>query len=184
VPRPYNARMRFALLAAALAAAAFLFNAVHVHAASAASSYTGRTPGRTLYLSTSLRRHYQQRLAWEASRRRSVVRLALRQRGVPYVWGGSSRRGFDCSGLIRWVYGHVGMSLPHYTYTQAHYGYPVGRWSLRPGDVVFFHGRAHVGLYIGGGRVVHAPHPGARVRVASIRYIGGFAGARRLIPDY
>jgi cell wall-associated NlpC family hydrolase len=174
--------MRFALLAAAVAAGALLFAVVHP--ASAASVQAGRSSARTLFLSTSLRRHYQQRLAWEASRRRSVVRLALRQRGIPYIWGGASRRGFDCSGLVRWVYGHVGMSLPHYTYTMAHFGYPVGRWSLRPGDVVFFHSRAHVGLYIGGGRVVHAPHPGARVRVASIAWIGGFAGARRLIPDY
>ena len=174
--------MRFALLAAAFAAAA-LFLAV-VPTASAAPAYAGRAPARTLPLSTSLRRHYRERLGWEASRRRSVVRIARRQIGIPYVWGGSTRRGFDCSGLVRWVYGHVGMPLPHYTYTMAHFGISVGRWDLRPGDVVFFHRRAHVGLYIGGGRVVHAPHPGARVRVAPISWIGGFAGARRLIPDY
>ena len=101
--------------------------------------------------------------------------------GVPYRYGGSSpRSGFDCSGFVAFVYRHFGIRLPHYTYAQYGRGRRVSVRSLRPGDLVFFYGLGHVGLYVGHQRFIHAPHTGARVRVERFHY-AGFAGARRLI---
>jgi cell wall-associated NlpC family hydrolase len=113
-----------------------------------------------------------------------VVYLAWRATGIPYRWGGTSPRGgFDCSGLATWVYSHVGVRLPHYTAAQWHYGHPVGRGALRTGDLLFFSGLRHVGIYIGGGRLIHAPHAGTRVQVARLSgwFASSFVGARRLI---
>jgi len=113
-----------------------------------------------------------------------VARYARTFVGVPYRWGGTSpRTGFDCSGFVTFVYRHFGVSLPHYTVSQFQRGRRVARGALRPGDLVFFAGLSHVGLYIGGGRFVHAPHSGTRVSVASLRrgwYRSSFAGARRI----
>jgi cell wall-associated NlpC family hydrolase len=115
--------------------------------------------------------------------RASVVRYARRFLGVPYVYGGSTPNGFDCSGFTRYVFAHFGVSLPHYTYAQFDLGHGVSRWSLRPGDLVFFNGVGHVGLYIGHNRFIHAPHTGTSVSVASMSgsYAGSFVGARRLL---
>ena len=113
-----------------------------------------------------------------------VARYARTFVGVPYRWGGTSpRTGFDCSGFVAFVYRHFGVSLPHYTVAQFERGRRVARGALRPGDLVFFAGLSHVGLYIGDGRFVHAPHTGTRVSVASLRrgwYRETFAGARRI----
>jgi cell wall-associated NlpC family hydrolase len=115
-------------------------------------------------------------------RERRVVRVAVKQLGVPYVWGGESRSGFDCSGLVRYVYRRVGISLPHYTVSQFERGSPVALRHLKPGDLLFFYGLGHVGLYIGHGLLVHAPHSGTRVSVARLAsYAGRVSGARRLI---
>ncbi|HKD32353.1 MAG TPA: C40 family peptidase [Gaiellaceae bacterium] len=114
-----------------------------------------------------------------------VVRLAWRAVGARYRWGGASpRAGFDCSGLTRWVYGHVGVSLPHYTRAQWRYGRPVARRRLAPGDLVFFAGFSHVGIYVGRGAMIDAPHPGARVRFERISgwFAANYTGARRLAP--
>ena len=98
-----------------------------------------------------------------------VVRYARRFLGVRYSWGGiSPRTGFDCSGLVSFVYRHFGVSLPHYTVAQDSRGRHVPRRRLRPGDLLFF-GLGHVGLYAGGGRFIHAPHTGARVRIERLR---------------
>ena len=108
--------------------------------------------------------------------------LAWRAVGMPYRWGGSSPRGgFDCSGLTRWVYGHVGISLPHYSVAQWRYGRRVARRALRAGDLLFLSGLGHVGIYLGHGAVIHAPRPGARVRFERLRgWLGAsFYGARR-----
>ena len=112
-----------------------------------------------------------------------VVDYAKRFRGVRYVYGGSSpRSGFDCSGFVRYVYAHFGVSLAHSSYAQFGLGHRVGRASLRPGDLVFFDGLGHVGIYIGNGRFIHAPHSGTRVRIQTLGgwYSSRFDGARRL----
>jgi hypothetical protein len=111
-----------------------------------------------------------------------ISEYARRFVGVPYRWGGSSPRGgFDCSGFVAFVYRHFGVRLPHYTYSQYGRGRYISRRRLEPGDLVFFNGLSHVGLYVGSGRFIHAPHSGARVRVDLIGRGGSFAGARRLV---
>jgi peptidoglycan DL-endopeptidase CwlO len=107
---------------------------------------------------------------------------ALATRGVPYVYGGSTPAGFDCSGLVRYAYRGAGISLAHSSYAQWDAGRRVRRRSLRPGDLVLF-GMGHVGLYVGGGRFVHAPETGRVVSVNRIDrgwYARTFSGGIRL----
>ena len=112
--------------------------------------------------------------------------LAVRMAGAPYRWGGESpASGFDCSGLIRWAYGQLGVDLPHNSYALYDVGLPVPRQRMKTGDVLFFSGLGHVGLYLGGGRMVHAPYSGKDVevvRLASTNYGGRLVGARRVAP--
>ena len=111
-----------------------------------------------------------------------VVGIALQYLGIPYVWGGSSpSTGFDCSGFIMYVFAQVGVSLPHHAASQYSYGTPVPREQLAAGDLVFFSGLGHAGIYIGGNQFVHAPHTGDVVRISSMdERWGSFVGARRL----
>jgi cell wall-associated NlpC family hydrolase len=106
--------------------------------------------------------------------------IALHELGVPYVWGGASPSGFDCSGLVMWVYAQLGISLPHYTVAQWNASEPISQSDMQPGDLVFFNGLGHVGIYIGGGQFVDAPHTGSVVRIDSISGFGSFDGARRV----
>ena len=108
--------------------------------------------------------------------------LARDYLGVPYRWGGSSPSGFDCSGLVYFVYGRLGVSLPRVTYSQWNAGRHVLRSELAPGDLVFFYGQSHVGIYIGGGRFIHAPHTGTSVRIDSLSgwYSSEYDGAVRV----
>ena len=106
--------------------------------------------------------------------------IGLRYLGVPYVWGGASPSGFDCSGLVMYVYAQLGISLPHYTVSQWNVTQPISMSQLQPGDLVFFDGLGHEGIYIGGGQMVDAPHTGAVVRVESIYGFGSIDGARRV----
>ena len=102
--------------------------------------------------------------------RRAVVLRAVRaQLGTPYRWGGAAPGGFDCSGLVMWAYGRAGVSLPHSSYALMEAGRPVRRSAMRPGDLVFSYGGGHVGVYMGHGRVIHAPHTGARVSWMPLR---------------
>ena len=114
----------------------------------------------------------------------NVVSIALQYLGVPYVWGGASpSTGFDCSGLVMFVFAQVGISLPHNAAAQYSYGSPVSRDQLAPGDLVFFDGLGHVGIYIGNGQFVHAPHTGDVVKISSLSeawYSSAYVGARRL----
>jgi cell wall-associated NlpC family hydrolase len=108
----------------------------------------------------------------------------MSQLGTPYVWGGGAPGGFDCSGLVSWAYAQVGVSLPHSTYAQYNMGVAVSKDQLQPGDLVFFDGLGHVGLYIGGGQFVHAPHTGDVVKISSLGegwYSSTYVGARRIL---
>lgn len=113
-----------------------------------------------------------------------VVGIAMQYLGIPYRWGGASpSTGFDCSGFVMFVYAQVGVGLPHYTVSQFQLGSPVSRADLQAGDVVFFRGLSHNGIYIGGGQFIHSPHTGDVVKISSLNdpwYSAGFVGARRL----
>ena len=112
-----------------------------------------------------------------------AAQTALGYVGVPYRWGGSTPAGFDCSGLVSYVYAQLGIQLPHYAAAQYGYGSPVGRDQLQPGDLVFFDNLAHVGIYIGGDEFVDAPHTGTVVRIDSLSdpwYSSRYVGARRI----
>jgi peptidoglycan DL-endopeptidase CwlO len=112
----------------------------------------------------------------------AAAQIALRYLGVPYVWGGSTPSGFDCSGLVMYVYAQLGISLPHYTVAQWNATLPISTSQMQPGDLVFFDGLGHVGIYIGGGQFVHAPHTGTVVQIASLSgyYASNLFGARRV----
>src|SRR4051812_20704428 len=111
----------------------------------------------------------------------SVVAAALSQLGVPYHWAGASpSEGFDCSGLTMWAYAQVGVSLPHNAAAQHGMGTPVSRADLQPGDLVFFNGDNHEGMYIGGGQFVHAPHTGDVVKISNLDGYPGYNGAVRI----
>lgn len=85
--------------------------------------------------------------------------------GTPYVWGGASPGGFDCSGLTQWAYGRAGVSIPRTSQAQRYAGRQVSLGEAQPGDLVTYRADAsHVAMYVGGGQVVHAPYPGAAVR--------------------
>jgi cell wall-associated NlpC family hydrolase len=119
------------------------------------------------------------------SRYGRVVAIAMQYLGIPYRWGGASpSTGFDCSGLIMYVYAQVGVSLPHYAAAQYTYGVPVAKSDLQPGDLVFFNALGHNGIYIGGGQFIHAPHTGDVVKISSLSeswYAATWVGARRIL---
>ncbi|MER6944385.1 NlpC/P60 family protein [Nonomuraea sp. NPDC000554] len=109
-----------------------------------------------------------------------AARWALTQQLKPYVWGAEGPGSYDCSGLVMAAYQQVGISLPHYTGDQWTAGKHISREELRPGDLVFFYGDLHhVGIYIGGGMMVHAPQTGDVVRIAPLAR-RPFAGAVRI----
>lgn len=128
---------------------------------------------------------------WIATPRRPSVgeraaKIALEAVGIPYRWGGTSpASGFDCSGLVRWAYGRLGIDVPHSSYALWSTGHGVQRSRMAPGDVLVFSGLGHVGLYLGGGRMVHAPYSGRHVeivRLASSNYGRRLMGTRRIAP--
>jgi peptidoglycan DL-endopeptidase CwlO len=111
-----------------------------------------------------------------------VVGIAMQFLGTPYVYGGSSPSGFDCSGFVMYVYSKVGVSLPHNAAAQYGHGTPVDRSQLQPGDLVFFNGLGHNGIYVGGGSFIHSPHTGDVVKISSMTgwYASTYVGARRV----
>lgn len=124
----------------------------------------------------------------DPSTNEDLIREALAHRGKPYIWGGASRGGFDCSGLVLYVFRKKrGMMLPHSASAQAKMGSPVAREDLLPGDVVFFAGTyrsgiSHVGIYIGENKIIHAANHKRNVRIDSLTgyYDRKYWGARRL----
>ena len=118
------------------------------------------------------------------TRAERAVMVALEAVGTPYRWGGESpATGFDCSGLVRWAYGRVGIDLPHSSYALYGEGRRVRESGMEPGDVLIFDGLGHVGLYIGNGRMVHSPETGRHVevvRLASTNYGARLVAARRV----
>jgi len=119
-----------------------------------------------------------------------AVGLAREYLGTPYVWGGESAKGFDCSGLLQYVWAKQGVNIPRTTYDQWDAGQAVQPDQLRPGDAVFFHGSdakvengrtlpGHVGMYIGNGNIIQAPHTGATVEITPLSHMPGYMGARR-----
>jgi peptidoglycan DL-endopeptidase CwlO len=114
-----------------------------------------------------------------ASRPGVVISTAMKYLGVPYVWGGSSPRGFDCSGLVKYCFAKVGISLPHSSAMQYHYGTHVSRSQLKAGDIVFFYNPIHhVGIYIGNGNMINAT--GNHVQIGTV-WKGSYYGATRLL---
>jgi NlpC/P60 family len=124
----------------------------------------------------------------------AAVSIAMRYLGVPYKWGGAiPKTGFDCSGLVQYVFAQLGVSLPHYAAAQ--YYFPEGVWvapsGLQPGDLVFFKGvdgtrnaPGHVGIYVGDGYLIDAPHTGSAVRIDSLNepwFANQYVGAKRIV---
>ena len=116
----------------------------------------------------------------------AALALAQTYLGVPYVWGGTSPKGFDCSGLVQYVYAKQGVTIPRVAADQAKVGTPIAPEQLQPGDAVFFADRSgyihHEGMYVGGGLFIHAPHTGDVVKISSLYepyYATQYAGARR-----
>jgi peptidoglycan DL-endopeptidase CwlO len=112
----------------------------------------------------------------------AAVNYAVGQLGTPYVWGGAAPGGFDCSGLVTWAFAQAGRSgLPHYTGSLWTSGTRIGSQAdLAPGDLVFFHGLGHMGIYIGNDQYVHAPHTGDVVKISTLSSYGGYVGAVRI----
>jgi peptidoglycan DL-endopeptidase CwlO len=111
-----------------------------------------------------------------------AVAFARRWLGVPYRWGGATPAGFDCSGFTSYVWRRFGVRLPHNAAAQFSAGTPVPRSRLRPGDLLFFSGLGHVGMYVGRGRMIHSPHSGSSVEIVQLadRYGDRLVGARRV----
>ncbi|HEY3682853.1 MAG TPA: C40 family peptidase [Streptosporangiaceae bacterium] len=118
-----------------------------------------------------------------------AMRYALAQLGKPYLWGGTGPNAFDCSGLMYWAYGKAGVHIQRVADDQYFSEPKVAKSDLKPGDLVFFHteatrsgGPSHVGMYIGGGQFVQAPHTGDVVKVSKLSdsyYVQTYAGATR-----
>ena len=134
----------------------------------------------------AVRKHLRSKREAPATLGDRMVKYAKHLIGVRYSWGGSSpRTGFDCSGFVRYVYGHFGISLAHSSFSDYWQGRHVGRWNMKPGDLVFFDGAGHVGIYVGHGRFIHAPHTGTVVRISTMAgwYSSRFDGARRIVAS-
>ena len=105
---------------------------------------------------------------------------AVKYVGVPYVWAGDDPDGFDCSGLALYVFGRLGVSLPHSSALQATVGSPVAREELEPGDLLFFYTPVHhVGIYVGNGTMIDAPQSGSYVELERVNW-SNFTGAGRI----
>ncbi|MFF3252412.1 NlpC/P60 family protein [Actinacidiphila glaucinigra] len=114
-----------------------------------------------------------------AAKAAKAIEFARAQLGKPYVYGATGPNSYDCSGLTQAAWGAAGVSIPRVTYDQVDFGSRVSADQLQPGDLVFFYSDiTHVGLYIGGGRMIHAPHTGSVVKIAPITEMPIYGYAR------
>ncbi len=145
---------------------------------------TEAAPGEAVSLSTPEVPDYVPPPA-DAGRGAQVVAIAMQYLGIPYIWAAANPAvGFDCSGLTKYVFAQVGVSLPHYAAAQYQLGYAVSKEELQPGDLVFFRGLGHMGMYIGGGNMIHAPRTGDVVKISPLSdsyYVENWVGARRVL---
>ncbi|NLE24367.1 MAG: hydrolase [Clostridiaceae bacterium] len=118
----------------------------------------------------------------------AIINTAKSYQGVPYVWGGTTPDGFDCSGFIQYVFNKNGISLPRVTSDQYKVGTSVSKSNLIPGDLVFFEtykpGASHVGIYIGNNQFIHASSGKNKVMISSLTstyYTEHYIGSRRVI---
>lgn len=126
-------------------------------------------------LTESLNKHLE-------SPRVKIVMVAKAQLGKPYAYGASGPDSFDCSGLVMYCYGQIGVGLSHSSYSQSGSGTPVDASQLRPGDIIGFHGWGHVGLYIGNGQFIHAPQTGDVVKVTDLASRSDISGCVQILP--
>lgn len=110
-----------------------------------------------------------------------VKKTSKKYLGIPYIWGGSTPRGFDCSGFIRYVYAKINILLPHNARLQYGYGKSVSRNNLQIGDLVFFNNLGHVGMYIGNGVFIHSPNSSSYVKLSKLSERTNYYGAKRII---
>lgn len=140
------------------------------------------TTAKTTATNTAATSAKQSKTALQAARARKAVAAAKAQIGDPYRYGGTGPGAFDCSGLVQYAWKKAGVKIPRVTHSQyARIRTKISWKHLKPGDLLFFRGRGHVGMYIGNGKMVHSPSTGKRV---SIQKLGGwrkasFAGAVR-----
>jgi peptidoglycan DL-endopeptidase CwlO len=162
------AQARARLIAQQTAATARINNAV-VGATLQAPSRTGAPSSVTTIAPPS---HYG-----------GVVGVAMAQLGKPYVYGTAGPDSFDCSGLVVYAYAALGVSLPHSSYSLMGVGVYVSQDQLQPGDILIFDGGGHVGLYIGNGQFIQAPHTGTVVQISSLSgyYAANYVEARRVL---
>ncbi|WP_031162867.1 C40 family peptidase [Streptosporangium roseum] len=122
------------------------------------------------------------KVARQKAKAHKAVSAATKQIGDPYRWGASGPGSFDCSGLVQYAWRKAGVSLPRITHSQYRAVRKKVSWSsLRPGDLMFFYGKGHVGMYVGKGKMVHSPSSGKTVRIVKLKgyYKSSFAGAVR-----
>lgn len=117
-----------------------------------------------------------------ASNLKGILGIAYAQMGKPYSYGAAGPDTFDCSGFVQYVFKQAGIYLPHYCPSQYSAGTHVSQSDLQPGDLVFFNGLGHVGIYVGGGQFIHAPHTGSYVKIDSFSgwYASTYCGATRI----